>query len=151
MASNFEIRDATEEDLNGIAEVVARAYDQLPLWRLMMQDMQASTLHELVLKFTTDRFKQPLYKYFVAVDVNTGYVLPVSHLAIANPMSRDIAGCTGLAIPTGQEEPPSNFGREWPAGINVALANHFFGPLVTQIKDYGYDGTKHFRMHPPLP
>lgn len=57
-----------------------------------------------------------------------------------------IAGCTGLSLPRRDEEGESELAGEWPTGMNEALANRFFGPLVTQIKDYGYDPKLHFRM-----
>lgn len=73
MDADFVIRDARQEDLDAIVLLIARSYDQLPLWRLMVQDVEPAALHELLLNFTRNRFRQSIYKYFVAVDAATRY------------------------------------------------------------------------------
>jgi hypothetical protein len=70
MTDKFEIRQAGRGDLDEIVRINRVTFDEIPLWKLMVQGADPDVFHEFLLHFTARRFEQPQYKYFVAVDID---------------------------------------------------------------------------------
>lgn len=74
MAIDFYFRLATEHDADEIAHVNILACMRVPLWHLMMKDVNPHALHAFLSGPLPGKIKQTKsYRYFLAIDSSTRY------------------------------------------------------------------------------
>lgn len=121
----------------------------------MIRNATYENLHTALVGHFRLQLDQAGSKTFKISEVATGYASQINHgnrrliWFRLTFMNRRIIGWTSLLWPNPQTtEQKEQEGQKTapPEGIDLYLANHFFGSMLPASKEFGFNPKEHFRM-----